>query len=93
MVAINKEWVLIIDIPKKIYEYQKRGYTHFEADFTDDTRRVEVRFWRRPKEAPQRTLQLLCIGTDKEECDHAPFNNSAALDLHQRAKKHGEYAE
>ncbi|MDG6917515.1 MAG: hypothetical protein JRM85_07995 [Nitrososphaerota archaeon] len=93
MVAINKEWVLIIDIPKKIYEYQKRGYTHFEADFTDDTRRVELRFWRRPEERPRRTLELICSGTRKEECEHPPFNNSAALDLHQRARKHGRYAE
>lgn len=91
MVAINKEWVLVIDIPKKIYEYQKRGYTHFEADFTDDTRRVELRFWRR-KDPPQRKLQLICSGTSKEECDHPPFNNSRALDLHQRARKHGGYA-
>ena len=54
MVSVRKEFVLIIDIPRKIYEAQKLGYTHFEADFTQDSRRVELRAWRRREKIRRR---------------------------------------
>jgi hypothetical protein len=42
-----------------------------------------------------------CEGSPTEECDHADasgerrglFNNKVALNMHQRARKHGPYAE
>ncbi|MDG7021136.1 MAG: hypothetical protein JRN23_04320 [Nitrososphaerota archaeon] len=89
MTSTLQKWVLILDIPRTIYELQKLGYKHFQADFEEDTRRVHLRAWKdvKPKNA------LKCEGTPTEECDHPPFNNRRALDWHQIARKHGKYAE
>ena len=77
-----KEWVLIIDIPKKIYEAQKRGYNHFEADFTGDSRRVELRTWKR-KDRFSRKFE--CEACQKQ------LPNRSALNMHQAQLKHGPY--
>ena len=83
-----QKWVLVLDVPRTIYELQKKGYAHFRADFEEDTRRLHLKAWKDVK--PKGTLA--CNGTSKKKCDHPPFNNSRALDLHQRARKHGGYA-
>ena len=83
MVSVKKEFVLIIDIPRKIYEAQKLGYTHFEADFEGDTRRVTLRSWKR-RNLPSRKLEC-------ETCQK-PMPSSSALRIHQAQLKHGPYS-
>ena len=74
MVSILKEWVLVIDIPKKIYELQKQGYDHFEAEFKSDSRRLEFKAWKKP------------ILKRAFPCDHCTkiFLNPQALALHKK---------
>ena len=83
MVSVRKEFVLVIDIPRKIYEAQKLGYTHFEADFDGDTRRVIMRSWKRKDRAG---WKLEC-----ETCQK-PMPSSSALKTHQAQLKHGPYS-
>ena len=83
MVSVKKEFVLIIDIPRKIYEAQKLGYTHFEADFDGDTRRVVLRSWKRKDRA---SWKLEC-----ETCQK-PMPSSSALKTHQAQLGHGPYS-
>ena len=82
MVVPIKRWLLVIDIPKYIYEMQKRGYNHFEADFTQDSRRVELKAWRRREKIPKRF-----------ECESCPdsFPNRSAKRLHQIQLGHGGF--
>lgn len=87
MTSTLQKWVLILDIPREIYDLQKRGYRHFRADFEEDTRRVHLRAWMEVKAKGK----IHCPGSETEECQHEPFNNRRALEVHQRAKKHGDY--
>jgi hypothetical protein len=80
-----QKWVLVLDIPRTIYELQKLGYRHFRADFEEDTRRVHLKAWKDVKARGR----FVCMGTPTEVCDHPPFNNSTALQLHQRTRRHG----
>ena len=87
MTSVRMKFVLVYDLPKEIYEAQRLGYDHFEADFTDDTRRLLLKFWR--KSSAAKGLSLQCPGTATEECGHPPFRSRMALRWHQQAKRHG----
>ena len=80
MVSVRKEFVLVIDIPRKIYEYQKRGYNHFEADFAGDSRRVQIRAWKRKDRSRHKIECETCQGR---------FSNRNALKTHQLHARHG----
>ncbi len=86
MTSTLQKWVLVLDIPREIYALQKSGYRHFRADFEEDTRRVHLRAWKEVKAKGR----FICQGSATEECQHPPFNNSVALDMHQRATGHGD---
>ena len=49
MVAVRKEWVLLIDLPFKVRELASKGYRSFRLEAGEDTRRVELRAWKGPK--------------------------------------------
>ena len=49
MVAVLKKWVLLIDLPFQVRELMQAGYHSFRFDTQDDTKRVQVKAWRRPK--------------------------------------------
>jgi len=83
MVSVKKDFVLVIDIPRKIYEAQKLGYTHFEADFEGDTRRVTLRSWKREDRTARRFECPTC---------QSMVPNRSALNVHQVQLKHGPYA-
>ena len=43
MVAVRKEWVLLIDVPFKVRELVSKGYRNFRLQAGEDTKRVELR--------------------------------------------------
>ena len=72
---------------------KKYGYDRFKFELPKSGRpvRVVLEAWR----ADGRKFagrKLVCEGTPTEDCDHPPFVNSTALEMHQRTKKHGPYA-
>ena len=46
MVAVRKEWVLLIDLPFKVRELAAKGYRNFRLQAGEDTKRVELRAWK-----------------------------------------------
>jgi len=49
MVAILKRWVLLIDLPYTLRELQQKGYGRVFLEIDRETKRVEIRAWRRQK--------------------------------------------
>jgi len=78
VVSVLKQWVLIIDIPRTIYDLQKRGYTHFEAEFKEDTRRLEFKAWKAQKREPK----FACGGCTRL------FLNPQSLKVHRQYTGH-----
>lgn len=49
MVAVRKQWVLLIDLPFTVRELVAKGYRNFRLQAGEDTKRVELRAWKGSK--------------------------------------------
>jgi hypothetical protein len=53
MVAVRKQWVLLIDLPFTVRELAAKGYRNFRLQAGEDTKRVELRAWKGTKNRPR----------------------------------------